>query len=64
MPPGPERDQAQGRQDHMVAKINALPARCAARLVGVTDPDERLRILTEEFEHAVSEIPGGKFAGN
>jgi hypothetical protein len=64
LPAGPERDRAQAVQDRICAKIDALPGRCAARIVGVTDPEERLRILTEEFEHVVSEIPGGKFAGN
>jgi hypothetical protein len=64
MPPGPERDYRQGVQDRFIAKIDAMPARVAKLLDDVTDGDERLKILTAECEHVVSELPGGKLAGN
>jgi hypothetical protein len=64
MPAGPERDQAQGVHDRMCDKIDALPGLVAAQLHMENDRTKIKEVLERECQNVVSELPGGKSAGN
>jgi hypothetical protein len=57
MPPGPERDQQQGRFDRFSERLRALPKRVADRGPFATAAAAHA-VLTEEFAHVIAAIDG------